>query len=101
MKNSYRIRMTVLQIVLGALREPPRDLVKRLVDLEVRGKVKTIHTIASRSASILRRRSVSWTNVLPIKPRGKQSANDGVKDYQRNNNNNNNDNDNNRTCPRK
>ena len=52
----WNMKVTVIPIVIGALRTIPKGLVKGLEDLEIRGQVETILTIVLlRSAWILRR----------------------------------------------
>ena len=47
---------TVIPIVIGALGTIPKRLIKGFEDLEIRGQIETIQTIALlRSARILRR----------------------------------------------
>ena len=61
------MKLTVIPLVIGALRTVPRRLVKGLKDLEIRGQVETIqNTALLRSARILRR-------VLMIKEKVKKS----------------------------
>ena len=50
------MKMTVIPVVVGALGTIPKGLVKRLENLEIRGKVETIQVTALlRSAGMLRR----------------------------------------------
>ena len=50
------MKVMVIPIVIGALGTIPKELVKGLDDLEIRGQVETIQTTALlRSARILRR----------------------------------------------
>ena len=50
------MKLTVIPIVIGALRTTPKGLVKRLEDLEIRGQGETIMTTVSlKSDKILRR----------------------------------------------
>ena len=50
------MKVTFISIIIGALRTVTEELLKGLQDLEIRGRVETIQTIAlMRSARILRR----------------------------------------------
>ena len=50
------MKMTIIQIVIGALGTVTKGLVQGLEDLEIRGRVETIQTtVLLRSARILRR----------------------------------------------
>ena len=50
------MKVTVIPIIIGALRTVSKGLVKRLEELEIGGRAKTIQTTALlRSARILRR----------------------------------------------
>ena len=40
------MKVIVIPIVIGALRPIPKELMKSLEDLEIRGQVETIQTIA-------------------------------------------------------
>ena len=54
----------MLPIVIGALGTIPKGLVKELGDIEIRGQVETIQTIALlKSARILWRFQDTWINV--------------------------------------
>ena len=43
------MKMTVISIVIGALEKIPKGLVKRLKNLEIRGRAKTIQTTAQNT----------------------------------------------------
>ena len=50
------MKVTVIPVVIGALRTIPKGLVKGLKNLEIRGRVETIQTtVLLRSVRILRR----------------------------------------------
>ena len=46
LKKQWNIKVTVIPIVVGALGMVPKELVKELEDLEIRGQVETIQTTA-------------------------------------------------------
>ena len=45
-KKLWHMKVTVIRTVIGTLRTTFKELVKELEDLEIRGQVKTIQTIA-------------------------------------------------------
>ena len=56
LKKLSNMKVTVILIIIGALGTVTKWLVKRLEDLEIRGRVVTIQTtVLLRSARILRR----------------------------------------------
>ena len=56
LKKLWKITVTFIQIIIGALGTVNKGLLKGLEDLEIRGRVETIQTTALlRSAKILRR----------------------------------------------
>ena len=55
LEKLWNMKATVIQIVIDVLGTIHQGLIQRLEDLEIRGQVKTIQTIAlMRSARILR-----------------------------------------------
>ena len=67
-KRLWDTKVTVIPIVVGALRTIPEELLKRLENLERSGKVEAIQTTAlSRSAWILRRILEIWEDLLSLK----------------------------------
>ena len=55
-KTHRNMRLTVIPVVFGALRTIPKDLARKLKELEIGGRIGTIRTTALlRSARILRR----------------------------------------------
>ena len=73
----WNIKVTVIQIVIGALGTVTKGLVQGLENLEIRGRVGTIQTTSLRSARILRR--AQKLEKTCCHPRKKSSANAGVK----------------------
>ena len=62
------MKVTLISIVIGALGTIHKELVKRLEDLEIRGKVETIQTSALlRSVTILRKVQETWRDLLSVK----------------------------------
>ena len=62
------MKVTILPIVIGALRTITKGLLKGLEDLEVGGRVETIQTTALlRTARILRRVLETWGDLLSLK----------------------------------
>ena len=56
LKRLWNIKETVISIVVVAFGTVNRDLEKRLAELEIRGRMETIHTTTLlRSARILKR----------------------------------------------
>ena len=56
LKKQWLMKVTVMPIVIGALRTDTEELVQGQEDLEIKGQEKTIQTTALlRSARILRR----------------------------------------------
>ena len=56
LKKLQNVKVTILPIVISALGTVIKGLIKRVKDLEIRGRVEAIHTTALlRSARILRR----------------------------------------------
>ena len=84
------MKVTVIPIVIGSLGTVPKELLKGLEDLEIRGQVQTIQTtVLLRSARILRR---ALKTCCLSNSSGKLSTYSSVKISQSNNDNNNNDN---------
>ena len=46
LKNVWKMKATVIPIVIGALKTTPKGLVNKLEDLEIKGQVETIQTKA-------------------------------------------------------
>ena len=85
-KKLWNMKEMVILIVNGALRTKPKDFVKRLEDLKVRGLAETIQTKALlRSTRILSRVQETCCQSNSSK---RPSASTGVKNLQNNNNNN-------------
>ena len=62
------MKMMFIQIVIGATGTVTKGLIKRLVDLEIRGRVETIQiTTLLRSARIFRRVLEIWGDLLSLK----------------------------------
>ena len=67
-KKPRNMMVTVIPIVFGAIGTIPKELVKEVEDLEVRGQVETIQTTElQRSARILRTVLETWENLLSLK----------------------------------
>ena len=67
-KILWNMKITVTQIVVGALGTVTKGLVKRREELEIRGWVETIQTTALlRLARILRRVLETWGDLLSFK----------------------------------
>ena len=83
----WNMKVTVTEFVIDALGALIKGLVQGLDNLEVRGWVKTIQTIALlRSARILRIVLETWGNFCHSNSTEKPSTNTGVKNSQNNNN---------------
>ena len=68
LKKLWNMKVTIIPIVIGALGTVTKGLVQGLEDLEIKGWVKTIQTIALlRSARILRRVLETWGYLLSLK----------------------------------
>ena len=68
LKKLWNIKVTFIPIVIGAFGTVIKGLIKVLEDLEIRGRVETIQTIALlRSARILRRVLETWEDLLSLK----------------------------------
>ena len=63
----WNMKVTVIPIVNGALGTVTKGLVKRLVDLEIRGVETTQTTALLRSARILRRVLEIWGDLVSLK----------------------------------
>ena len=62
------MKVTIVPIVIGALGTITKGLLKGLGDLEVGGRVETIHTIALlRTARTLRWVLETWRDLLSLK----------------------------------
>ena len=67
MKKLWTMKVTVTLIVFGALGTITKGLIKRLMDLEIRGWVETIQmTALLRSARILRGLLVIWEDLQSL-----------------------------------
>ena len=67
LKQLWNMKVTVIPIVIGALRTIRKGLVKWLEDLEINGQVVTIQTSALlRSARKLRRVQGTWEDLLSL-----------------------------------
>ena len=67
-KKLWNMKVTVIPIVIDALGTVTKGLIKRLEDLEIRGRGETIQTIALlRSARILSRVLEIWGDLLSLK----------------------------------
>ena len=72
LKELWNMKVTIIPIVIGAFATITKGLLKRLVDLEVGGRVETIQTTALlRTARILRSVLVTWGDLLSLKPQWK------------------------------
>ena len=81
-KKQWNVKVMVIPIVVGALGAISKELIKGQEDLEIRGQVETIQTLAILgSARILRR--VLETCCHSDSRKKKTSANVGVKNYQK------------------
>ena len=62
------MKVTIVQIVIGALGTISKGLLKGLEDLEVGGRVETIQTTAlMRTARILRQVLETWEGLVSLK----------------------------------
>ena len=62
------MKVTIVQIVIGALGTVAKGLLKSLEDLKVGGRVETIQTTALlRTTKILRRVLETWGDLLSLK----------------------------------
>ena len=68
LKNLRNINETVILVIVGVLRIVLRGSEKRLLVLEIRGRIGTIQTIAlPRSSWILRRAQETWGDLLSLR----------------------------------
>ena len=68
MKKLWNMKVTIVQIVIGALGTITKGLLKGLEDLEIGRRVETIQTTALlRTARILRRVLETWGDLLSLK----------------------------------
>ena len=68
LKKSWKMKVTVIPIVIGAFGNDTKGLVQKLESLEIWGQVETIQTTALvRSVRILRRVLESWGDLLSFK----------------------------------
>ena len=82
------MKVTIIQIMIGAFGTVTKGLLKRLEDLEVGGWVETIQTTdLLKMARILRRVLETWGDLLSLKLQWKRSANADVKNPKGVNNN--------------
>ena len=92
MKKLWNKKVNVIPIIVGVLRTFPKNLEKRLVELEIRRRIET--TTLLRSARIFRRVLETWLDLLPLKALVKYHQLIVVgktRKYWNNNNNDNND----------
>ena len=67
-KKQWSMKVTVIPIVIDAHGTVTKGLIKRLKDLKIRGRVRSIQTTAlSRSARILGRVLKTWGDLLTLK----------------------------------
>ena len=67
-KKLWNIKVTIIRIVIGAFSTVTKELLKRLEDLEIRGRVETIQTTTLlRTARKLRRVRETWGNLQSLK----------------------------------
>ena len=84
LKKLWNMKVTVIPIAIGALGTVTKRLVQRLEDLEIKGRVETIQTIALlRSAKILRESRRLKETCCHSESSRKSSANTGVLDLVR------------------
>ena len=68
LKKLWNMKVTIVQIVIGALGTVTKGLLKGLEDLEIGGRVETIQTTALlRMARILRRVLETWGDLVSLK----------------------------------
>ena len=68
LKKLWNMKFPIIPIVIGAFGTVTKGLLKRLEDLEVGGRVETIHNTALlRTARILRRVLETWGDLLSLK----------------------------------
>ena len=68
LKKLWNMKVTIVQIVIGALGTITKELLKGLENLEVGGRVETIQmTTLLRTARILRRVLETWGDLLSLK----------------------------------
>ena len=68
LKKLWNMKVTIIQIVIGAFGTVTKGLLKELEDLEAGGRVETIQTKALlRTAGILRRVLETWEDLLSLK----------------------------------
>ena len=90
-KKLWNMKVTIVQIVIGALGIITKWLLKGLEDLRVGGRLETIQmTALLRTARILRRVLQTLGDLLSLRLQWKPSANTDVKNCKGVNNNNNN-----------
>ena len=66
-KNLWNTKVTIVQIVIGALGTVIKGLLKGMEDLEVGGRMETIQTTALlKTVSILRRVLETWGDLLSL-----------------------------------
>ena len=58
LRKLWNMKMTMIPIVVGVLKTAPKSLERGLEELEIRGKIETIQTMAS--TKILRRVLETW-----------------------------------------
>ena len=68
LKKLWNMKMTIIQIVIGAHGTDIKRLVQGLEDLEIKGLVETVQsTVLLRSARIPRRDLETWEELLSLK----------------------------------
>ena len=68
LKKLWNMKVTIVQIVIGALGTVTKGLLKGMKDLEVSGRVETIQTTALlRTARLLRRVLETWRDLVSLK----------------------------------
>ena len=76
LKKLWNMKVTVKSFVIGALGTVTKGLVQRLKNLEIRGWVVTIQTVALlRSARILRKVLDNWGDLLSLRFQWKNRPN--------------------------
>ena len=68
LKKLWNMKVTIIPIMIGTFGTVTKGLLKRLEDLEIRGRVKTIQTTKLlRTARILRRVLETWGDLQSLK----------------------------------
>ena len=75
LKKLWNMKVTIISIVIGVFGTITKELLKRLEDLEVGGRVETIqNTALLRTARILRRVQETWGDLLSLKLQWKTNS---------------------------